>query len=356
VIAGWRDSARTVVGAAVDRALLSAIVGPKRRPPAHETFEARLHRLASVAERYNAASREMGDSFFGAEPAAPNVTVRDVGPSRWAAGRADLSWRETIAPIDAAVGEALDRDPHNREARARWITASGRPRPAIILVHGYLGGDPEWESRFMPARALYEWGFDVALATLPYHGPRKDPARKGPPKFPAADAAFNVEVFRRAIFELRGLVSYALSRGAPSVGVLGMSLGGYTSALLASAEPRLSLCVPMIPLASMADFTRDHGRLPGAPSEREALHAALDASFASVSPLHRPCAIEPSRVLVLAAAGDRITPPAHAARLARHTGGELVSFAGGHLLQLGRSGALERVRDRARALGVLGSG
>jgi predicted alpha/beta hydrolase family esterase len=109
----------------------------------------------------------------------------------------------------------------------------------------------------------------------------------------------------------------------------------------------------MIPLASLADFTREHNRLPGPPDEQRAIFHALDRAMAPVSPLHRAPAIAPERITVLAARGDRITPHAHAERLAAHTGGELVSFAGGHLAQFGRRAALETLRERLASRGVL---
>jgi len=38
--------------------------------------------------------------------------------------------------------------------------------------------------------------------------------------------------------------------GTGPVGAFGMSLGGYTVALLASVEPQLAFAVPMIPIVS----------------------------------------------------------------------------------------------------------
>jgi len=57
-------------------------------------------------------------------------------------------------------------------------------------------------------------------------------------------------------------------------------------------------------------------------------------------------------VLVLAAEGDRITPIAHAERLARHFDAKLVRFAGGHLLQFGRRDAFRELRTWLRGIGA----
>jgi pimeloyl-ACP methyl ester carboxylesterase len=94
----------------------------------------------------------------------------------------------------------------------------------------------------------------------------------------------------------------------------------------------------MIPLASLSDVYFEHreGR-PESPPEW--VRPRLERAFATVSPLHRRPTVEPARVLVLAAEGDRITRAEHARRLQAHFSSPLVSFPGGHLLQFGRDRA-----------------
>jgi pimeloyl-ACP methyl ester carboxylesterase len=347
----------TAMGSAVDRALLATIArqalrGQGRLPT--ESHAERLRRLEAVRERY-ATDENLRDAerFFPVKSGP--IEVRETAAGRFDDGApiTDLAWQCDAAAIDPEVGARIDADPYNRDVRVRWIGEPASGRPALALVHGYLGGEPKWEQKFFPVRRLREWGFDVAIVTLPFHGPRKDPARKGAPKFPSVDPAFNIEVWRRAIIELRELTRVAKQRGARSIGVLGMSLGGYTSALLACAEPTLSVCVPMIPLASLADFSLQHNRLPGTPSQQRELHAALERAMAPISPVHRSALIDHERMIVVAARGDRVTPPSHADRLAAKHDARLLSFEGGHLLQVGRARALEAVHERIRALGVL---
>jgi pimeloyl-ACP methyl ester carboxylesterase len=352
----WRNRALSTLGAAVDRAMTVTVGARARRGQGKLTDEdhrARMQRLAEVEARY-ATHEFMSDAarFFPVEPEPPSVRERAV-PHRSGLPMYDLRWTSSARAIDDSIRARLERDEHNRDARARWVGEAGSGRPALLLVHGYLGGDPDWELRFMPVDTLRRWGFDVALFALPFHGPRKDPARRGAPKFPSVDPAWNIEVWRQAIIELRELVAIAHRRGARSVGVLGMSLGGYTAALLAAAEPTLSVAVPLIPLASLADFSRLHGRLPGTLSEQREIHQALERAMAPVSPVSRRPVIDRQRIIVLSAEGDRITHPEHAHRLAAHTGATHFTFAGGHLLQFGRRGALSKLERELRALSVL---
>lgn len=126
---------------------------------------------------------------------------------------------------------------------------------------------------------------------------------------------------------------------------MGMSLGGYTAALLATVQAGLAFCVPIIPLASLADFAREQGELSSAPEAEAEEHALLERIYRVVSPLDRRPLIVPSRTLVVAGKADRITPVGHARKLATHFGSPMVSWHGGHLLQLGRNAAFRRVES-----------
>jgi pimeloyl-ACP methyl ester carboxylesterase len=147
------------------------------------------------------------------------------------------------------------------------------------------------------------------------------------------------------VTDIRTLVRWLRARGAPHVGVMGMSLGGYTSALLSTVTDEIDFVMPMIPLASIADFAREQGSL-GQGEEADAQHAALERANWVVSPLARPLAVPKTRALIVAAEFDRITPVAHASRLAKHFACEMLTIGGGHLVQLGRS-------DAFRALATL---
>ena len=88
---------------------------------------------------------------------------------------------------------------------------------------------------------------------------------------------------------------------------MGMSLGGYSAALLATVEERLSFVVPMIPLASLAHAARSMGRFTGTPEEQHAQFEALDAAHRVVSPLARPPRVDPDRMLVTLTPVGRVT-------------------------------------------------
>jgi pimeloyl-ACP methyl ester carboxylesterase len=133
-----------------------------------------------------------------------------------------------------------------------------------------------------------------------------------------------------------------------------MSLGGYSTALLATLEGDLSFAVPLIPLASIADFARDQGRLGGG-ARAEAQHAALEAANRVVSPLARPGLVPRERMLIIGAEADRVTPIAHAERLASHFDVPLLRVEGGHLVQTWRGEAFRAIADMLAREGLLDS-
>jgi pimeloyl-ACP methyl ester carboxylesterase len=306
--------------------------------------EERLRLLGLLAPQYPSD----GERFFR-EPRPIHVDERQV--KQLLGGRVvDLAWTSDYEPYNPDVAERYLRYRDNHIAAAR-LFLHDEPRPVAVLIHGYLGGQYAVEQRVWPVDWLHRIGLDVALFVLPFHGVRGDARRRRPPPFPGSDPRVSNEGFRQAMGDLRDLFRWFGERGHPAVGAIGMSLGGYTTALLATVEPELAFGVPMIPLASLADFARDHGRLGTTPMEQRAQHRALDAVHRVVSPLHRKPLLPPERLLVIGAEADRITPLSHARRIARHFDAPLETWHGGHLLQLGRADKFRRI---ARMLGELG--
>ncbi|MGE0328291.1 MAG: alpha/beta hydrolase family protein [Polyangiaceae bacterium] len=342
--------------AAVDRAAtLAATASAKRRGSRAESLshQQRLEALTHIAAAYAGG----GERFFRSPRLIDPVRrqVRRVGESGSAPGVVeDLSWRSDYVCFLPDLDERYGRYRSNTQAAVRLFRHErGEPRPVIILIHGYLGGQFVAEERVWPVKWLFKRGLDVALFVLPFHAVRSEPERKGPPPFPGSDPRFSNEGFRQAMGDLRDFIGWLREKGHPQVGAMGMSLGGYTTSLLATLEKDLAFAVPMIPLASLADFARDQGRLGSNASEQLLEYEALDQVHRAVSPLHRPLKTPKERVLIIGAEADRITPLRHARRLADHFDAPLETWPGGHLLQLGRSEAFRRVGSFLGELGVV---
>jgi pimeloyl-ACP methyl ester carboxylesterase len=338
---------------AVDRAFVAAMEMSNRRIRARAealSHAQRMETLASILKTYGGPELLADRSAFFPSPAPVAPSVKAVRDLPWGGECVEVSWTSAFLPFDARVGERYLAHVPNRTAYAR-LYAKGGARPAVIAIHGYLGGHWAIEERAWPIRSLNRWGLDVALAVLPFHGVRARPGSGAPP-FPGGDPRVTNEGFRQVVADLRSLASILRARGATSVGVMGMSLGGYGAALLATLEADLAFAAPLIPLASIADFARDQGRL-GTGDNALLQHEALEAANRVVSPLARSSLLPAERVLIAAAASDRVTPIAHAERLAAHFDVPLLRVHGGHILQTWRRVAFRELKAMLRRNGTI---
>jgi len=332
---------RLLGGAAglVDRAATLAVeAGSKagRGPRLAVSHATRMAFLERVALEY-----AVDDSApFFAEPEAPSPSLRRVGQSS-GPSVFDVIWPSNYTPFRASYADRYGATRENHLAAARLFTR--RPaRPVVIIIHGYMSGAFAIEEHMWPLAELDARGFDVALFVLPFHGTRARAGRALVPEFPSSDPRMNLEGFRQAVGDLRALVR-SLRQSHGKVGLMGMSLGGYTAALAASVEPDLAFLVPVVPLASLVDFASEQGSLSADPHEAAREREILERIYRPVSPFSFPSRVAPENTLVIGARADRVTPITHARSLAAHLRAPLIAFRGGHLLQVGRRESFERV-------------
>jgi hypothetical protein len=340
--------------------------------------DARMFGLRTIAAFYNHEALAPPRAFFPEPPAMKPMLTR-VRKLNWggASGEVlDITWSSAFTPLwtRGAVESALEAMPaqareemglvpgqsfakamhqigldrsgdlvakymaavRNRTAHARWFRHTGAPRPCVAVLHGYMTGDYAFEERLWPVRKMFESGLDVAMTVLPFHGPRRSEKRGvKPPAFPSSDPRFTIEGFRQLVSDHEALFDYLLEDRVASLGVMGMSLGGYGAALLSTLDARLRFGVFVIPLASIDDFAHTHGRFTGDAHEQSAQRFALQRAQTRISPLTRAPLIRSDRVIVVAGESDWVTGLHHARRLSSHFEARTMTFRGGHLLQFG---------------------
>lgn len=325
-------------------------------------------RLASLRGRPPAARRNPGGTLrwlaaiardYPLDAAEFHLPVPDIEPVRAPvlSGRAPVSFADGGRlwslrwPSDAPPyrpGSRLRNDRFNRVAVARWHRHDPKdgPRPVVIVIHGYGAGQWSVEGRIWPLARLYGDGYDVVQIQLPFHGERANPERRGLPGFPGANPRRNLEGFRQAMADVRGLIRYFRREGAPSVGLWGMSLGGYTSALTATLEP-VDALVLTIPLASLVGYATDRGLLAAGGAGDAQAHL-LRGIYTPIDPFVRAPLVARDKVFTVVAARDGITPVEHGYELAAHFGGEVYTWPGGHLWAAGRQPGWDAARAFTR--------
>ena len=149
--------------------------------------------------------------------------------------------------------------------------------------------------------------------------------------------------------DLRVLVDWLLEkRGVPKVGITGLSLGGFTTSLMATAEPRLEFAIPNVPVVTLADLVLEWQ--PIGTAIRTALKLVgrplQDARrlVAASCPLSYPPALPKDRLMIVGGVGDRLAPPKHSRVLWEHWDRCAIHwFPGSHILHMDRGAYLKQV-------------
>ncbi|MEJ8845808.1 hypothetical protein [Variovorax rhizosphaerae] len=265
--------------------------------------------------------------------------------------RSKLRFASPFVPLNPAAAPAFARMKRVAMAHAEHWCHGDRPRPTLIVVHGF-GADMPWlNAQALSLQTLYRDGHDILLFTFPHHGPRAECSLpfNGYGVFGNGLLHFN-ETTLLAIHDLRVFIGHLRARGVERVGVTGISLGGYTAALLASVDDRLDYCIPVVPAVSPIDAFLDWqptGLLLSSLMRSNGVSVADMRGLVAVhNPLSYASPMAGERVLIIGGAGDRVTEPHHVELLHRHWPGSTMHwFAGNHLLHFGRREYLRRMRE-----------
>jgi dienelactone hydrolase len=231
-----------------------------------------------------------------------------------------------------------------------WIHEPRRGRGTVVALHGFSMGYPRIDAFALFAGQCFGAGFDVALVTLPFHGPRTPPdARFSGERFAIPHVARLNEAVRQAIYEIHVVTDWLRQETGAPVGLLGLSLGGYLAALMAGLRPDLDFVIPMVPPVCIGDLAwRFFSRSRYYRREQSAAfsHEELRAMYRVHSPLTYACSVEKNRLLGLAGRGDQIVPPEHPHALWQHWGEpEIYWFSGSHLAPFRRGLLVSKILE-----------
>lgn len=251
-----------------------------------------------------------------------------------------LTFASPFRAINPEIRSEYASRTHNQRAIAQHWTHPSGPRPTLVVVHGFIA-DPYWMNSLMfSLKWFYKRGYDILLYTQPFHGARRAPLEpfSGFGYFSQGLAHTN-EAMLQSIHDLRIFIDHLEQRGTPSIGVTGLSLGGYATASLACVDDRIDFAIPNSPVVSPVDLFLEwiptrwaaaalmkwFDLTPQDLRHATALHAAMN---------YQP-KIDPKNLLIIGGAGDRITPPRHTKLLHEHwPGSKLHWFPGNHIVHL----------------------
>jgi hypothetical protein len=317
---------------AVDQAVRGAMLITLPFPSAseHGRMLRELHEANALwAER---GWLEKPVSYHGAPSAAERVVVT---PRR--AGGLDfeeLRFESGYAPHDGEPGRErwLAYGP-NRLAWA-WLKRQHDPSaPWLICIHGYQMGRPLSDLFAFRAAQLHRAGLNLAFPILPFHGPRQVGALSGHGMF-GPDFLDSAHALAQGMWDARRLIGWIRAQGGTRVGCYGLSLGGYSAALLASLAPELEAVVAGIPAADFPRLVFHHAPLAErARIERAGLSLALaEPVMRPVSPLALEPLVPHAGRFLFGAPNDQFVPADQVRDLWKHWGEPRIAwFPGAHI-------------------------
>jgi dienelactone hydrolase len=205
-------------------------------------------------------------------------------------------------------------------------------RPAVIVLH-ILGGDFDLARLF--ARHLAYNGTSTLFLKMPYYGPRRQPEVRA--RMISEDPRETVAGMTQAVLDIRCAAAWLASQEEVDpnrLGIFGISLGGITSALAATVEPRLTNVCLMLAGGdvgqvawSSRELTPLRRRWEQAGGTKESFMEVLN----QVDPVTYAANLRGRRVLMLNATRDEVIPKACTESLWRAIGEpKIVWLDGGH--------------------------
>jgi pimeloyl-ACP methyl ester carboxylesterase len=314
----------------------------------------RLRFYSELAETHDAGA------VFRQPPDGVSVELSPPGPLSFRAPGGTVSRLSFDSPYEALNPDLRDhyaRFTRNGKAWAQHWRHDDGPRPTLCVIHGFGASPYVLNSAFFALPWLYGKGYDVLLYLLPFHGPRRDVLSpvNGSGLFAHGPSHFN-EAMLQAVHDFRIFVDHLAQSGVTQVGVTGLSLGGYVSALLAAVEPRLRVVIPNAPVTSISRlmpsyFPANVGVLAASLVHRTSLRLA-EGAIAIHSPLNYPPRVDKDRLMIIGGLGDRLAPPEQSRLLWEHWDRPRIHwYPGNHLLHVNRGAYLRETRRFMAAVG-----
>jgi pimeloyl-ACP methyl ester carboxylesterase len=307
--------------------------------------------------RHTRSGSERGNVSFYAELAAeqdpaksfppptvlPRVSSRPAGRlAEWIArGTVDnISFASSFTATNPAMRKQWSALKSNNIVRAQHWRHDDGPRPTLCVIHGFMGSSYLLNGRAFALPWYYRAGYDVLMYTLPFHGRRAEKLSpfSGFGYFASGLSGF-AEAMAQAVHDFRSIVNYLRHTGVDRVALTGISLGGYTSALLASVDDRLEAVIPNCPVvtpATMFDQWFPANKLVGLGLRLSGIsHDELTAGLSYHCPLNYQPLVPKDRRMIITGLGDRMAPPHQALMLWKHWDRcALRWFPGSHVLHV----------------------
>jgi pimeloyl-ACP methyl ester carboxylesterase len=337
---------RTFVASIVAAAMLPPIAAELIRHSGSAGQRDRMRFYAELAAEHDPVKS------FPAPTEPPRVYSRPANPlAEWIAhGRVhNIRFDSSFEAINPAMRDRWRALQNNNVVRAQHWRHDDGPHPTLCLIHGFMGSPYLLNGLWMSLPWFYRSGYDVLLYTLPFHGRRAERHSpfSGYGYFANGLTGF-AEAMAQAVHDFRSVVDYLQFTGVEKIALTGISLGGYTTALIAGVEDRIDAVIPNVPVVSIeAELDEWFPASKLFTVGRKLGKISLD-DFVAASAYHSPLNYKPlvprDRRLIITGLGDRLAPPEQAEMLWHHWDHcALHWFPGNHILHVSQPEYLRRM-------------
>lgn len=323
---------------ALDDFILASMAWLASVPSREELAEAITETHAAYEQLKGEGFLDAPERFHRQPPPLSNVQLSPIIIRSW---RCELlNFSSEFEPHPGLPGAARWLSYQANQTTHTLLLRKEQSAPWLICVHGFgMGSNVKRDFATFRVGELHErFKVNVAMVTLPVHGPRSPGGFNGARFMPLSPVDF-VHAESQAIWDLRRLIGWLRSEGATSIGVYGISLGAYTSALLASVEDDLACVIAGVPPSDVL-ATREH--LMSSLERRLMVAPGLDfARYRDVQRVVRPLCFTPKlpleRRYMYAATGDQFVPVEQIHALWQHWQQPRIAWCqGGHVSALGQ--------------------
>lgn len=206
-------------------------------------------------------------------------------------------------------------------------------RPWLICVHGAEMGRAAVDLTLFRAWHLHhDMGLNIVLPILPMHGPRGRGLPRGA-VYPGEDVMDDVHATAQAVWDIRRLLSWIrVQQPGSAIGLNGMSLGGYVSALVASLDDDLTCAILGVPVVDLIAVLAEHSHLHREDPRRHTMTTAAPIGR-MISPLSLQPRVPMRGRFIYAGVADRLVHPREQiVRIWEHWGRPQIEwYQGGHI-------------------------
>ncbi len=255
---------------------------------------------------------EKPQDFFAPPPAPGAVSIRSFTSRRRTHERISYDSGYQPHPGEPGAERWMGYTANNRDYAMMLRhkdDGRGEPRPWMICVHGTEMGRAGLDPTLFRAWHLHEdLGLNVILPVLPMHGPRARGLPRGA-VFPGENLMDDVHGTAQSVWDVRRLIAWIRSeQPGARIGLNGISLGGYISALVASLDEDLTCAILGVPPANLVELLGRHSGLPRTDPRLEMITLAGPIGR-MLSPLSMEPKVAPQGRFIYAGLADRIVHP-----------------------------------------------